>query len=50
MIRHIALISAAVFVSFSSAAFAQDAQPHRGRAEPTPKSSAPVSSTAAAGF
>ncbi len=30
MIRHIALISAAVFVSFSSAAFAQDAQPHRG--------------------
>ena len=30
MIRHIALISAAVFVSFSSAAFAQDVQPHRG--------------------
>jgi hypothetical protein len=30
MIRNIALISAIAFVSFSSAAFAQDAQPHRG--------------------
>ena len=30
MIRHIALISAAVFVSFSSAALSQDAQPYRG--------------------
>ncbi len=30
MIRHIALTSAVVFVSLSSAAFAQDAQPHRG--------------------
>jgi hypothetical protein len=30
MIRHIALISAVAFVSVSSAALAQDAQPHRG--------------------